>query len=304
MIIICTWLGAAPNHIAKYTAVYRDIAPGARILLIESAVPILVSSYARQRAAIVPAVTAVLATLAECSQTSKPKIILHMFSNGGTNTATQFLIVLHERVRASPLPLSGMLYDSCPAKGTYWKDHRAMVYSLPKDIISRTLGNLVVHIILLLLHAEIACGLENPASLLRRTLLDETKVGGDAPEEPVRHRLDAAEPDDRSAPPARATRKRSCYLYSKSDPMVDWTDIRDHAADARRQGWDVEEIMFDGSGHCGHFRKDEEKYVEAMRRMWMGTGGDEGRVAGGVASSNHGMKEGGGGGGGGAISKL
>ncbi len=151
MIIICTWLGAIPKHIAKYTDVYRGIAPGARILLIESAVPILVSSYARQRAAIVPAVTVVLAALAECSHVplpdgnkttddrsnrnpsgiSKPKIILHMFSNGGTNTATQFLLVLHERLRA-PLPLSGMLYDSCPAKGTYWKDHRAMFYYAPQ----------------------------------------------------------------------------------------------------------------------------------------------------------------------------
>lgn len=166
LVIMFTWLGAAPKHIAKYTAVYQRIAPGARILLLESTVPILVSSYARQRAAIIPAVSAVLATLAECSYPSgmsdnktpaeehsihdvdrsasrisseknNPtlKILLHMFSNGGTNTATQFLFVLNERLR-SPLPLSGMLYDNCPAKGTYWKDHRAMVYSFPKDIIS------------------------------------------------------------------------------------------------------------------------------------------------------------------------
>ncbi|KAL9123679.1 MAG: hypothetical protein Q9217_006915, partial [Psora testacea] len=200
LIIICTWLGAAPKHIVKYTTVYQRIAPGARILLIESAVPILVSSYTRQRAAIVPAASIVLDTLAECSHPSlppnnnnnsnnndddddddndnaaggqpkstpssispeekdkppSPKILLHMFSNGGTNTATQLLFVLNDRLRA-PLPLlGGMLYDSCPAKGTYWKDHRAMVYSLPKDLISRTLGNIVVHIILLMLHTEIA----------------------------------------------------------------------------------------------------------------------------------------------------
>ncbi|KAL9629774.1 MAG: hypothetical protein Q9164_006730, partial [Protoblastenia rupestris] len=221
LVIMSTWLGAAPKHIAKYTAVYQRIAPGARILLIESAVPILVSSYARQRAAIVPAVSAVLDTLAECSHTSlppknnnnnnnddddedddenaaggqpksaplsiaseannkppTPKILLHMFSNGGTNTATQLLFVLNDHLRA-PLPLlGGMLYDSCPAKGTYWKDHRAMAYSLPKDLISQTLGNIVVHIILLMLHTEIACGLENPSSLLRRTLLDGRKLHG------------------------------------------------------------------------------------------------------------------------------
>lgn len=264
LIILCTWLGAAPKHIAKYTTVYNRIAPGARILLIESGVPILVSSYARQRAAIVPAVLAVMDMLSGCSENkTTPKILLHMFSNGGTNTATQFLFVLNERLRA-PLPLIGMLYDSCPAKGTYWKDHRAMVYSLPKDVVSRTLGNVVVHIILLMLHTEIACGLENPSSLLRRTLLDEKKVTGTS--EPSNGEEDAT-----SRGPGRA-----CYLYSKSDQMVDWTDVRDHAEEARSKGWEVEEVLFEGSSHCGHFQKDEGMYVKAMERMWQGDG-DEGQ---------------------------
>ena len=187
-----------------------------------------------------------------------------MFSNGGTNTATQFLFVLNERLRA-PLPLYGMLYDSCPAKGTYWKDHRAMVNSLPKDVFSQTLGNIVVHIILLMLHTEIACGLENPSSLLRRILLDEEKVSGGAMTVP---RTSGDGLEDADITGGRAG-KRSTYLYSKSDPMVDWTDVRDHAAEARSKGWDVEEILFDGSGHCGHFQKDEETYVNAMKRMWL-----------------------------------
>ncbi|KAL2041639.1 hypothetical protein N7G274_005423 [Stereocaulon virgatum] len=256
LIILCTWLGAAPKHIAKYTTVYNGIAPSARILLIESGVPILVSSYARQRAAIVPAVLAVLDTLSECADNKlAPKILLHMFSNGGTNTATQFLFVLNQRLRA-PLPLTGMLYDSCPAKGTYWKDHKAMVYSLPKDVVSRTLGNVVVHIILLMLHTEMACGLENPSSLLRRTLLDENKVAGTS-------ELGNGPEDDAGKGPGRA-----CYLYSKSDQMVDWTDVRDHAEEAKGKGWEVEEVLFEGSSHCGHFQKDEGLYVKAMEKMW------------------------------------
>lgn len=320
LIIVCTWLGAAPKHIAKYTAVYQRIAPGARILLVQSAVPILISSYSRQRAAIVPAVTFVLATLAECSygplpkanntmaggrgkmtpaskissadqsnSIPQPKILLHMFSNGGTNTATQLLIVLDERLRA-PLPLSGMLYDSCPAKGTYWKDHRAMVYSLPKNVISRAMGNIIIHIILVLLHTEITCGLENPASLLRRTLLDENKVIGVADEETSRsrgNREEGGQEDVAQPPRGRIGGKRSVYLYSKSDQMVDWMDIRDHAANARSMGWDVEEIMFDGSPHCGHFQKDEFSYVEAMKRMWTGKGYEDG-----MANEEHTLSQG------------
>lgn len=204
-----------------------------------------------------------------------PKILLHMFSNGGTNTATQFLFVLNQRLRA-PLPLCAMLYDSCPAKGTYWKDHRAMVYSLPKDIFSRALGNIIVHIILLLLHTEIACGLENPSSLLRRTLLDEEKIRGEeVPEAGAGAGAGAVEKGERKEY-EKLKIGSSCYLYSKSDRMVDWTDIRDHAAEARSKGWDVEEIVFEGSNHCGHFQVDEQRYVAAMERMWRGNGWEEG----------------------------
>lgn len=279
--------------------------------------PILVSSYARQRAAIQPAVEVVLGVLSECAGDEKraevnlqkkkkmddgrliqdqelanrksdraprsttttipidhaplPKILLHMFSNGGTNSATQFLFVLNKRLRA-PLPLHAMLYDSCPAKGTYWKDHRAMVYSLPKDIFSRTLGNIIIHIILLLLHTEIAWGLENPSSLLRRTLLDENQIR-------------AGEITENGAEVGRGEKREenenkkskfgsSCYLYSKSDQMVDWSDIQNHAAEARSKGWDVEEIVFEGSNHCGHFQVEEQRYVDAMERMWRGKGGE------------------------------
>lgn len=115
-----------------------------------------------------------------------------------------------------------------------------------------------------MLHTEIACGLENPSTLLRRTMLNEKKLGGRAAGEEPR----SGDEEGETAANGGAGGKRSCYLYSKSDQMVDWTDIRDHAAEARSKGWEVEEIMFDGSPHCGHFQKDEEKYVKAMERMW------------------------------------
>ncbi|KAJ5791634.1 uncharacterized protein N7518_008645 [Penicillium psychrosexuale] len=137
LIIICTWLGASPKHVGKYTDLYRSIAPHARILLIESDVSILVSSYARQRRRIRPVVDIVLETLAETETSSvdnAPRILLHTFSNGGTNTATQLLITLRE-VASKPLPLIGLVLDSTPAKGTYWKSYNAMVL-LPSSRVS------------------------------------------------------------------------------------------------------------------------------------------------------------------------
>ena len=127
LIILCTWLGAAPKHIAKYTVLYRSIAPNARILLIESTFSNLTSAFECQQQVVkfAPAVAAVLDTLAvvECKQYSQPhpaesemrhvddrktiprlrqttylssqvqpKILLHIFSNGGMNSATRFWV--------------------------------------------------------------------------------------------------------------------------------------------------------------------------------------------------------------------
>ena len=64
---------------------------------------------------------------------------------------------------------------------------------------------------------------------------------------------------------------RVCYFYSKEDRMCLWSDIKEHADEARRLGWDVREMVFDGSGHCAHYSKDEERYASAVRSMWDGS---------------------------------
>ena len=68
LVVLCTWLGAAKKHLTKYISIYRKLAPAARILLIQSDVSILTSSYKKQRKAIQPAVSKVL----ECLDDVKP----------------------------------------------------------------------------------------------------------------------------------------------------------------------------------------------------------------------------------------
>lgn len=274
LIILCTWLGAARKHIAKYTALYRRIAPNARVLLIESSFGNLHSAFiVRQRAIkFAPAAAAVLDTLAECEHRSPshpkesangrfddektnsriwqstpssghphPKTILHIFSNGGMNSATHLLRVLRSRMD-EPLALTGILFDSCPGKGTsYWQSFNAMVLPFPKTFVWRLLGALAVHLLLSFQRLYIACGNEDPANYWRRTLLEESS-------------------------PARG----AYYLFSKEDRMIEWTDVEQHAEEARKKGWRVKEVLFEGSGHCAHLSMNEEKYLEAVKSVWGG----------------------------------
>lgn len=247
LVIICSWLGARPKYIAKYIALYQRIAPTARILVIESNIAILASPYQLQRDALKPAVDVVRDTVLLAATSLEtpipPKMLLHTFSNGGANTATQLLLALRKKLR-EPLPLTGLVLDSSPARVRYWRAHRAMLFSLSPP--SRMPGTVAVHVLLGLLYAWIGLGNEDPARLTRRTLLDDTAV----------------QPDGGHG------ETQVCYLYSETDRMTHWQDIWDHARDARRKGWNVEEVLFDGSGHCAHLAQDELQYSQAVQRMW------------------------------------
>jgi len=248
LIILCSWLGAAKKHVSKYISGYLTLAPRAKILLIESSVLILTSAYPTQWKAIQPSVSAVRAVLEECeygtpSSKVKPKIILHTFSNGGTNSATQLLIVLNRALKR-PIPLHGILCDSGPAAGGYWKSYNAMVLSLPKGVLTRqVIGPLVIQFILIVLYASILIGrYEAPETTIRRTLLDEKFVDN----------------------------KRIAYVFSTADKMVDWTDIVGHGDEAEEKGMQVKQIMYEDTPHCNHFSKHGDEYLEVMDRVWNG----------------------------------
>lgn len=258
LIILCTWLGAARKHIDKYIAVYLTIEPNAKILLLQSDVRIITSSYAAQRKAIVPAVEVVRSALDEWlvkqnleekEREKGPKIMLHTFSNGGPNSATQLLITLREQ-RNAPLPIIGILCDSGPAKGDYWRSYNAMTRSLPPSFPS-ILGILVVHFICVVLYGSVAIGrYEKPEDLFRRTILGGEMVTASGNE-----------------------KTKISYVYSKEDKMVDWRDVIEHADVARGMGWEVEEWRVEGTAHCNHFKGNEVVYGEKMRGMWRGGGG-------------------------------
>ncbi|KAF1845088.1 indole-diterpene biosynthesis protein-like protein PaxU [Cucurbitaria berberidis CBS 394.84] len=245
LVILCTWLGAGKKHIAKYAGGYRKIAPRAKILLIESTVWIIASPYPRQWEVIKPAAEVVRAVLSDCGDLTgssvKPNIMIHTFSNGGNNSATQLLIVLQKQLGYA-LPVIGILCDSGPARGTYRKSFQSMLLSLPKGLFWRLIGPIVILFVTNVLFGSQLIGWEKPERIYRRTLLDQKFVNC----------------------------RRICYAFSKADSHVDWDDITSHADDARRKNWDVKELEFADTPHCNHISKYRAEYFHAMGRVWGG----------------------------------
>lgn len=227
LIVICSWVAANPKHIAKYTDRHAEEYPDCTLLLLQTSLkdvlfhPTDKTQKSRVKAAV------------DIINASDAPIVFHVFSNGGTVTASQTLRLLARNRRAA---VRAIAFDSCPGRATYHRTAQAVITSAPKGL-KPILPPLVYPALL-------------PQALLTRVGLQDVITKG-------RARFN----DDAVVPLAA----RRLYAYSKADTMVWWEDPFRHAADARTAGCsDVREIVFENSKHCAHIQEDADKYWEAV----------------------------------------
>jgi hypothetical protein len=238
LILLLSWLDAAPRHIAKYTRGYQALYPTARILLLTTCLAD-VTIHTRQAEAQRLEPTLSMFT----SLPSNARVLLHSFSNGGTYTA-QFLARLYLARRGHILPISAQILDSAPGHGHYGRTATALALGLPKTpVVLHYVGLVMLHLFLAAYYvAKKATGSSNKVEAMREGLLDQRYWDVGVPR---------------------------AYVYSKEDKMVVWEDVVEHAGRAEMAGWkrvSVEE--FEGSTHCGHLLVDEERYWGVVERVW------------------------------------
>lgn len=231
LVIMCSWMGAAKRHIAKYVAGYQKQLPDARILLIQSSLSqVTWQSNKHQQRQLAPAV-AVIRSMAKTSQATK--IILHIFSNGGAQSYCQ-LGAAYRGETGRHLPVSSIICDSSPGRATWRLSAEAMVLSLPKNPVLRLIGTVLIHLIIAMVFlGDELFGIENVIDKARRQLLDPAFLPPSVPR---------------------------VYLYSKADRLVLWQDVADHAQAARDKGIEVHEVVFERSAHVSHVMESDTKY--------------------------------------------
>jgi hypothetical protein len=238
LILLPSWLDAAPRHIAKYTRGYQALYPSARILLLTTALAdVTVHTRAAEAARLAPALSLLR------SLPSNPRILLHSFSNGGAYTA-HLLARLYRARTGHVLPVAAQVLDSAPGHGHYGRTATALALGLPRrPVVLHYVGLVMLHLFLAAYYvAKTASGGRNKIEVMRDGLLDQSL-------------WDCAVP--------------RCYVFSKEDRMVVWADVVEHAGLAEGEGWkrvSVEE--FEGSAHCGHLLVDEERYWGVVERVW------------------------------------
>ncbi|KAK3064591.1 hypothetical protein LTS18_005803 [Coniosporium uncinatum] len=237
LVIVSAWMGAAPKHIAKYSSTYTKRYPSSQIIVIaNSMADVFITSSAAHHRRLRPVIEVIQACV---KMNDKPRILLHVFSNGGSMTACHLAIAYRSQL-SLPLPITAMALDSCPGLPEYWTGLRAVSTGLPKSFLPRLLGLLVIHLALITFAVvDNLIVSESFFTWLRRNLNDESLFAKEVPR---------------------------CYLYSKEDDMVLWRDIEAHAADAVAEGYDVEKVRFEGSKHVGHMVVDSKRYWSAIER--------------------------------------
>lgn len=274
LIILCTWFRAPLKHIKRYVAFHRKHFPGSRILLIHSTLAALVQPYGAQEKGMEPAVQVVKDVLAECgyskverpstvlenekreSDSPKvevagdrrpnflPKILLHIFSTGGANSASALLYQLRQDIHR-PIPLVGLVCDSAPARADRKNALSGFMNAMPPNPVLRALGFISAHILWGFLIVDSVVRQKRSEDYYNSTLGDEAMH--DSPD---------GEP------------RRISYVASKADTVTQWEYVLQHAEEMKAKRWKVEVLLYDDTGHCNHLVKDEGAYAGVVGRVW------------------------------------
>lgn len=235
VILLLSWGNAQARHIEKYTSLYIQQFPEAKIILVTSGwEDFLYRSEQTQRALVEPAVKILVDSVGEA-------LLVHAMSNGGSKRWCT-VNALYQQWTGHMLSHAVIIMDSAPGRSSFKQSWAALSRSLPQIFVIKLLLGLLFGMVLS--YMFLAINILRTADLLeivREEMNDTNLISNTA---------------------------RRCYLYSEKDDIIGWKDVEEHAIDAARKGWAVTLVKFQGSSHVGHLKQDPEKYWNAIENTW------------------------------------
>lgn len=264
LLVLCSWAFAQPRHIAKYITPYLSIYPATSILLIQNVIRNLIYiPDAWQYSFFEPAATMIQAHV---SSRDHPRVLLHIFSNGGAHAAVQLSEACRETCGGMRLPVDAIILDSTPGIPRARSTVNAMVHGVPSGnpILRGTAAALSWLMVSTTGLCEMLRIMEPAARKLYRLLVDPYDVF-------MFKGAPRAETDRKPVPRA--------YMYSKTDATILEEDVVAHAklamdqlerlglgADKIRELIKMEEFV--GTAHVNHVKGDADRYWAVVKETW------------------------------------
>ncbi|KAJ5359342.1 uncharacterized protein N7496_011755 [Penicillium cataractarum] len=255
LVILCTWVGGAtPRRINKYLAQYQEIFPTSSLLLITTNVPdTAFRPLTWIRANLKPARNAINRIVGREigqntveSSSRQRGILLHLFSHGGGNIASQLALSMKAEPDRGALFFSNLrtiILDCCPGDDTFERMYAATRVSVPQTPVAQFLGKTVMYPALAVVNGFQQAGLVRAVKDLRDIL---------------------------NAPSTFGSTPRRLYIYSKEDIVIGWEDVQSHLEDAQNRGYSVGQVCFEQGPHCGLVMEDPNRYWDAVKNFWAG----------------------------------
>ncbi|KAK1658016.1 hypothetical protein BDP55DRAFT_622607 [Colletotrichum godetiae] len=244
IILLTSWTGADPRNVAKYTRRYNELYPDTPIMVITTVIKDLVFRSTKEKVTMLESAVEFLRNHIS-SQCKRPSILLHAFSEGGSNKAV-CLARAYLSATGCQLPVGAFIFDSTPGKPRFSSNVAAFKRSLPSNKFVRAIGLPFGAIVLGMVYGvySVFVGRENNVISKTRIALNDEVLW-----------------DVTSAP--------RTYVFSEADDLIAWEDVEDHAWEsAELLGLDSMVVKFRESGHCSQARENKEEYWTAVMETW------------------------------------
>ncbi|TKA63680.1 hypothetical protein B0A49_12374 [Cryomyces minteri] len=254
LIILATWLGGSTEkRIAVYARGYQKLYPTTPILLIRTVLAdITIKSFTTVQQQLALARDFLLSVFPPpanpAGNTERGGALLHVFSHGGCISALQLSRLLRAGSStdlAFPIPLIGIILDSCPGSSSFPKAYAGATYSLPLWQPASFLGRIILLPCIGAISTLQSLGILSSIADLRRELNEQVTFGPNVP------RL---------------------YLHSSADEVVAAEDVASHAAEMAEKGVSVRREVWKVAMHCALPVEDAERYWAAIRSFVAGEG--------------------------------
>ncbi|KAG2369324.1 hypothetical protein BDR07DRAFT_1347774 [Suillus spraguei] len=254
VILIFGWLGAQPRYLRKYTHAYTKLYPNASQIVVRCNVSTLWSTINTIQQRLMPVIHALkalhcLPSSGSSAEQRRPRILTHVFSNGGSLQMTCFGHMLQQKygsISAQWSFTSALILDSCPTP---------VQLNTVKHAFSVTVQNPVVR------YGALAF-----VSTVYLTRLCLSLLFGKRMRLTLDSHIDMGNP---CVLPWMGVHTPRLYLFSRKDTSSPWEEVMHHAKTAKECGMDVRCELFEESEHVAHIRVEPERYWSSVQDVWV-----------------------------------
>ncbi|KAG1737159.1 uncharacterized protein EDB91DRAFT_1138953 [Suillus paluster] len=252
VILIFGWMGAQLGHLQNYTHAYTKLYPNASQIVVQCNPDMFWIPISTRQRRLMPVIDALeaLHCLPSSSPTQRPpRILTHVFSNGGSLQMTLLGHMLQRKYGSASVHGSftgALILDSCPTA----LNLKALKRSFNSAIRNPILRSIILTFIYTVFVVRFGLSL-----LFGKDMMLVKGIQTDMWNPRIL--------------PWMSLHTPRIYLFSRKDKLIPWQEVVQHAETAKERGMDVRCELFEESGHVRHALVEPERYWSLVQEVWV-----------------------------------